>query len=228
MQKIKLPLFVFEECTENDRDFLIDDGWNEKNVEFFIKERIRFSEFCGSSYDDHGSLEESEDVPEMMCMPFQEAIHDYKQVAANTPTLCDDVYIRQYLNPQKYTVILIAEYNNPLKLVGFASFSHTEYVNEGCYNLVLEFQCLYIFPNYQGLGIGSVVSRELARQIAEVRSEQVEIEKHKIEKGMVNVNVQCTSLAAQRCFSQFSNNFATMFDFDDWSGDIAFEFEDEY
>ncbi|RKQ18862.1 GNAT family N-acetyltransferase [Oceanobacillus bengalensis] len=70
----------------------------------------------------------------------------------------------------KYTTIFVAEVNSAI--VGFANYSPTS--NEG----VTTLGAIYIYPEYQGLGIGSALLHTGIEQMGDVKEVQLNVEKN--------------------------------------------------
>lgn len=218
----KKPLFRFFPAEQADNLEYLEEGEDPNEPQEWLLPKYMtdagylYSEICSSSYHGHFKEDEDSNIPFMICVPFQSGLFDRDVVKKTVPLIEDDVYIRQYLDDEKYHVIFFVRKCDPKDWIGFAAFSFTESVESGEYFLKVDFEVVYVKPEYRGDKIGETIGRETARMINDRYTFDGDfIGSHNIQKAMVNLNAQCVNGAGLAAFSVFTDNFQFMFGFRD-------------
>ena len=165
--------------------------------------KILWEEMCGSSYADalglgfHDSMPDN--YPNMVTMPPQDALHSVDDIKKQCPTIEGDVYIKQYVNPDKYQIILF----------------------------ILEM--VYVRPEFRGIMLGAVMAREVGRLLSEQCASRVEKHEESLTDVYVSVIGQGVTPAGRRCLEEFNDGLAMHLDDSSFEDiEMHYSLEDEY
>ena len=146
---------------------------------------------CGSSYEAlalafHESL--PDDYPNMVTMPPQEALHSVNDIKNQCPTIENDVHVMQYVEPEKYQIVLFVNSEKPSTWYGFVAISHEKSKDYSTYSLHAELEMVYVRPEFRGMNLGIVMAREVGRLISEGFSSIVEQHERVLSSVFVSVS----------------------------------------
>lgn len=204
-------LFEFYKASACDNDdFRKKDQAASRLPKYMIEGEYLYNELCPSSYNGHFSDEDTS-LPHLICVPLQEGLFIYEEIKGQIPQSDKDVFVRQYLDPTKYEIIFFVKRCDPRDWLGFAAFQYSEDVNDGIYVSTVDFEMVYVKPQWRGEKVGDVIGRETARQIAGRRSFDPDfLEKYQIKKAEINLNAQCANRGGIAVFRRFTDNFEFM------------------
>lgn len=222
--RVGLPLFeyvVAEDGSEDDDDIDPDE---EPLARVMVDNSLLYDFLCGSSYDmDCRNGRSVNNTPEMICFPLQPALFSLDEVKSEVPDSEAGTKLKVYLDPNKYTLIFFSRPSDPKNWIGCAALQYQESISGCAYHLEVTFEMLFVKKAYRKMGVGSTMSREIARKITEIRSYNNAISAN-VDKAYVSLFAQATSRHSRKCFHCFSENFQSMLSLVD--EDPTFERED--
>ena len=216
----------------NDKEELDDylkDGISPK----LLDGNILWEEMCGSSYDGVlglGFIDPPPDsYPNMVTMPPQDALHSVSEIKKQCPTIEGEVYIKQYVNPDKYQVILFVNSENPSQWYGFIALNSEAAREPSTYSLNVVLEMVYVCPEFRGMKLGAVMAREVGRLLSEQSACSVEEHEKSLKDIYVSLRGQGVTHAGQRCLIEFGAGLEMHMSnccFDDI--EVHYSLEDEY
>lgn len=229
--EIKIINFFRVKIDNNDKEELesfLEDGVSPQ----LLNGEILWEEMCGSSYEAldlafHESL--PDDYPNMVTMPPQEALHSVNDIKKQCPTIENDVYVKQYVEPEKYQIVLFVNSEKPSTWYGFVAISHEKSKDYSTYSLHAELEMVYVRPEFRGMNLGIVMAREVGRLISEGFSSIVEQHEKSLSSVFISVSGQGVNPAGRRCLESFNDGvgmYLSGYLFDDIQ--IEHSFVDEY
>lgn len=195
--------------------------------------KILWEEMCGSSYADalglgfHDSMPDN--YPNMVTMPPQDALHSVDDIKKQCPTIEGDVYIKQYVNPDKYQIILFVNAENPSIWYGFIALNHQESLDQSAFSLHAILEMVYVRPEFRGIMLGAVMAREVGRLLSEQCASRVEKHEESLTDVYVSVIGQGVTPAGRRCLEEFNDGLAMHLDDSSFEDiEMHYSLEDEY
>ena len=175
----------------------------------------------------HDSMPDN--YPNMVTMPPQDALHSVDDIKKQCPTIEGDVYIKQYVNPDKYQIILFVNAENPSIWYGFIALNHQESLDQSAFSLHAILEMVYVRPEFRGIMLGAVMAREVGRLLSEQCASRVEKHEESLTDVYVSVIGQGVTPAGRRCLEEFNDGLAMHLDDSSFEDiEMHYSLEDEY
>ena len=198
-----------------------------------LEGKIMWEQICGSSYDEAIDLRYIDSTPDsypnMVTMPPQDALLSVDYIKSLCPAVEGDVYIQQYVNPDKYQVILFANSENPSLWYGFIALTNQITLEQSSFSLKAVLEMVYVRPEFRGMMLSAVMVREVGRLLSEQTLYTVREHEEALFDIYVSVIGQGVTPAGKRCLNHFDDGLhmhLNNFMFDDIN--VHHSFEDEY